>query len=69
MRDFGGISVDHVDDHGTLNVGFREHVTFPEVSPEESPLVFPLGVSLVPRKRDRAAAVDQFRALGIPFKK
>ena len=69
VRDFGGVSVEHVDEHGTLNVGFREQVTFPEINPEESTLIFPLGVSLVPRKRNRIAAIDQFRALGIPFKK
>jgi large subunit ribosomal protein L5 len=68
VRDFGGVDVEHVDAHGTLNVGFREQVTFPEVNPEESPFVFPLGVSLVPHKRNRAAALETFRALGVPFK-
>ncbi len=69
VRDFGGVDVEHVDAHGTLNIGFREQVTFPEVNPEESPFIFPLGVSIVPRKRDRAAAIDAFRSLGIPFKR
>ncbi|MEY4731900.1 MAG: hypothetical protein RL681_846 [Candidatus Parcubacteria bacterium] len=69
VRDFGGVDVEHIDEHGTLNVGFREHVTFPEVNPEESPFIFPLGVSMVPRKRNRAAAIEQFRVLGIPFKR
>jgi large subunit ribosomal protein L5 len=69
VRDFAGIATSAVDDGGSLNVGFREQLVFPEVNPEESIFVFPLAVNVVVKKKDRAAALELYRKLGVPFKK
>lgn len=68
VRDFGGLKLTAVDEGGVLNIGFREQFVFPEINPEESPYVFSLEVSLVPRRRDRVKAIETLRRLGLPFK-
>jgi len=69
VRDFSGLELSNVDHGGTLNLGIREHLVFPEISPEQSPVTFSIGVSVVPRKKDHDAALAEFRRLGVPLKK
>ncbi len=69
VRDFRGIDPKVVDNGGVLNVGLREHLVFNEINPEESTLIFPLEISVVPCRRDRAAALKAYRELGVPLKK
>ncbi len=69
VRDFGGLEHSAIDQGGTLNVGIRDHYVFPEISPEKSPVSFALGVSAVPKKRDRDVSVEKFREFGVPMKK
>ncbi len=68
VRDFTGIEDKNVDAGGALNLGFREQFVFPEVNPEESPFIFSLGVSLVPKKRDRVQAMETYKKLGVPLR-
>jgi large subunit ribosomal protein L5 len=69
VRDFRGVELRAVDEGGTLHLGFREQLVFPEVNPEESRTVFSLGVNIVPRKRHREKAIEEYRKLGVPLKK
>lgn len=69
IRDFSGIDLQSVDAHGILSIGFREQFVFPEVNPEESPVVFPLGVSLVPSRKNRKEALERLATFGMPLKK
>jgi large subunit ribosomal protein L5 len=69
VRDFSGLELSNVDHGGTLNLGVREQLVFPEISPESSPVTFSIGVSAVPRKKNRAVALEEFRKLGVPLKK
>jgi large subunit ribosomal protein L5 len=69
VRDFRGISLDSIDNGGALNIGLKEQFVFPEVNPEQSPISFSLGISMVPRKRNRREALENFRRLGAPLKK
>lgn len=69
VRDFSGIPEAKLDAGGTLNVGIREHLVFPEINPEASLFIFPLQIGFVPRIRHRETAVATFRALGMPFAK
>lgn len=68
VRDFTGLSPDIIDANGSLNIGFKEQLVFPEINPEESTFIFPLAVNIVPRKKDRAAALAAYHALGVPLK-
>lgn len=69
VRDFNGLDLNNIDQSGVLNVGLREQFVFPEVVPEESPISFSLGISIVPRVRNREAALAQFPQYGVPLKK
>lgn len=67
VHDFRGVDLGAVDAGGALNIGFREQFVFPEVNPEDSPLTFSLGVNLVPRRKNREAAILAYRAMGVPL--
>lgn len=67
VHDFRGVDLGSVDTGGTLNIGFLEQFVFPEVNPEDSPLTFSLGVNLVPRRKNRATAIEAYRAMGVPL--
>jgi large subunit ribosomal protein L5 len=69
VRDFSGLDHKAIDQGGTLNVGIREHQVFPEIAPEASPVSFSLGVSIVPKVKNREKAFAEFMKLGVPMKK
>ena len=69
VRDFAGLEHSAIDQGGTLNVGVRDHLVFPEISPEKSPVSFSIGVSVVPKVRNRVKSVEKFTAFGVPMKK
>ena len=69
VRDFGGLEHSAIDQGGTLNVGVRDHLVFPEISPEKSPVSFSIGVSIVPKVRNRAKSALKFAEFGVPMKK
>lgn len=69
VRDFSGITLTSIDGRGTLNIGIREHVVFPEINPEQSPVSFSMGIAIVPRIKNRERALAKFRELGVPLKK
>ncbi len=68
VRDFRGLDLVSIDAGGALNIGIREHIVFPEINPEDSAIVFLLGINLVPRKKNRQEALAQYRRLGMPLK-
>lgn len=68
VRDFNGLELSNIDASGVLNIGVREQAVFPEISPEASPVAFSIGVSIVPRLKDREAAVRAYHAFGVPMK-
>lgn len=69
VRDFSGLELSNVDHGGTLNLGVRDQLVFPEISPENSPLTFSIGVSVVPRKKNHDVSLAEFRKLGVPLRK
>lgn len=69
VRDFSGLSLTTIDDHGVLNIGIKEHTVFPEVDAEKSPVTFSLGINIVPKIKDRSKTIDIYRGLGVPLKK
>jgi len=63
------LELSNVDHGGTLNLGIREQLVFPEISPENSPVAFSIGVSAVPRKKNHDVALAKFREFGVPLRK
>ena len=68
-RDFKGIDLSWFDQAGNLNIGIPEQIAFPEVSIEETKLIFGLQVCIVCKTKKREQAIELFRLLGFPIKK
>lgn len=68
VRDFRGLSQESIDSSGTLNIGFREQLVFPEINPEKSTYIFSLGLNIVPKEKNRKKAVELYQNLGVPLK-
>lgn len=69
VRDFRGIDTKKVDESGNLTVGFKEHVSFPEIAGEDIDKIFGLEVSLHTTAKNKEEGLAFFKALGFPFKK
>jgi large subunit ribosomal protein L5 len=68
IRDFIGLDEKNVDAGGILNIGIKEQGVFPEISLEQSPTTFSIGISIVPKKKNRQVAIEEFKKLGVPLK-
>ncbi|MSR85276.1 50S ribosomal protein L5 [Candidatus Uhrbacteria bacterium] len=69
VRDFRGIDPKHVDGRGNLSVGFREHLPFPEIRPDEVERVHGLQITVASSAGSHEAGLLLFKALGFPFRK
>ncbi|MBS3903678.1 MAG: 50S ribosomal protein L5 [Anaplasmataceae bacterium] len=69
VRDFAGLDLKNIDQGGVLNIGLREHLVFPEINPDTTQHYFSLQVTIVPKSKDRKAALEMYRTLGVPLKK
>jgi len=69
IRDFRGIDLNKIDDHGNLTIGIKEHTVFPEVNLEKTKITFGLEITMVPEARTREEAIKLYKLIGIPLKK
>ncbi len=69
VRDFRGISEKQVDKTGNLTIGFREHLSFPEIKAEEVDNVHGMEVSIATTAKTREEGLELFKLMGFPFKK
>ncbi|OGF26331.1 50S ribosomal protein L5 [Candidatus Falkowbacteria bacterium RIFOXYB2_FULL_47_14] len=69
VRDFRGINEKNVDRMGNMTIGFREHISFPEISADEVENVFGLEISLSIGARSREEGLELYKLLGFPIKK
>ena len=68
-RDFRGISLSTVDQGGKMNLGIREHIVFPEISPEKSIIILGLQINIVTNTKTKEEGLELFRCLDFPLKK
>ncbi len=69
VRDFRGIDLKNVDKKGNLNLGFRDHFVFPEISQELSSVDFGMQITLSVKSQSRDEAILLFKKIGFLFKK
>ncbi len=69
VKDFRGLEIKNVDESGNLNIGFKDQTVFPEIELEKTRINFGMQVTIVPKTKNREAAIDLYRHLGIPLKK
>ncbi len=69
VRDFRGIPESAVDSAGNFNIGFKEHLAFPEISPDAVDNIHGLQVTIKTTATNHEDGLALFRSLGFPFKK
>lgn len=67
-RDFRGIDQKSFDKKGNLSIGIKEHICFPEVSPEKVRNIFGFEVTIVTTAKKREEGIELFKLLGFPVK-
>ncbi|MDD3292954.1 MAG: 50S ribosomal protein L5 [Candidatus Pacebacteria bacterium] len=69
VRDFRGISTKIIDKNGNMNLGIKEHIVFPEISPEKSPVILGLQITIVTNAKSKEEGIELFKLLDFPMKK
>ena len=67
-RDFQGISPKSVDGQGNLTLAIKEHIAFPEITPEKARNIFGLEITVVSTAKNREEALELLKLLGFPIK-
>jgi len=68
-RDFRGIDLKSFDRKGNLTIPIKEHIVFPEVSPERAKNIFGFEITIVTTAKTREEGIELLRLLGFPIKK
>ena len=67
-RDFKGLEPRLIDQHGNMNIGFREHISFPEIFVEKEKTIFGLEVTISTNAKNKEEGLELFRLMGFPIK-
>ena len=68
-RDFQGIGLNSFDKKGNLTIGIKEHIVFPEVSPEKIKQIFGFEIIIVTTAKKREEGIELLKLMGFPVKK
>jgi len=68
-RDFRGIDPKSFDPNGNLTIGIKEHIIFPEISPEEVRRIFGFEITIKTSAKTKEEGIELLRLLGFPIKK
>ena len=68
-RDFQGLKTSCIDNQGNLNIGMKEHLFFPEISPEKSRIPFGLEVTITTSAKIKEEGLELFLLLGFPIRR
>lgn len=67
-RDFKGILPKSIDKKGNLNIGFKEHISFPEIFTEKEKTIFGLEITIVTNAKSKEEGLELYKLLGFPMK-
>ena len=68
VRDFRGLSSKMIDKTGNLNIGFKEHLVFPEIKSDEVEKLHGLEVAITTNAKNQKESLSLFKYLGFPIK-
>ena len=68
IRDFRGLAESSIDRTGNLNIGFKEHIVFPEIKSDEVEKLHGLEVAITTTAKNSQEAMILFKNLGFPIK-
>ncbi len=69
VKDFRGIDPKSFDRQGNYNLGFKEHLAFPEIRPDEIEKIHGLEVCIGTTAKSQKEGLALLELLGFPFKK
>ncbi len=69
VRDFRGISPKAFDGNGNYSIGFKEHIVFPEISPDDVIKLHGLQIVITTNTSSDEEAFELLKAFGFPFTK
>jgi large subunit ribosomal protein L5 len=67
-RDFRGIDQKSFDKEGNLTIPIKEHIVFPEVSPEKVKNIFGFEITIVTTAKTRKEGIELLRLMGFPIR-
>lgn len=67
-RDFKGIDAKSFDKNGSLTIGVKEHIVFPEMIGEDYKFLFGLEVSVTTNAKKREEGIELLKLMGFPIK-
>ncbi len=67
-RDFKGIDPKSIDKMGNLNMGFKEHISFPEVFTEKEKTIIGLQITVSTSAKSKEEGLELYKLLGFPIK-
>lgn len=67
VRDFRGVSNKVFDEKGNMTIGFKEHLSFPEIRPDEVEKILGLEITMVTSAKNKEEAKILFTHLGFPL--
>ncbi|MBU0531472.1 MAG: 50S ribosomal protein L5 [Candidatus Uhrbacteria bacterium] len=68
VNDFRGIDPKVIDRGGNFSYGFKEHIAFPEINPDEIDSLHGLEVVISTNADSKEEGLALFKSLGFPFK-
>ncbi|HDL75018.1 MAG TPA: 50S ribosomal protein L5 [bacterium] len=68
-RDFRGIKSSSFDKSGNLAIGIKEHITFPEISPEKIKNIIGLEIVITTTAKSEKEGLELLKLLGLPIQK
>jgi len=69
VRDFRGVSPKSFDGKGNYSVGFKEHIVFPEISPDDVTNLHGLQINISTTAKNNEEGFELLKAMGFPFRK
>lgn len=69
VRDFRGISPKAFDGNGNYSVGFKEHIVFPEINPDDVLRLHGLEINVTTTAKTNEHGFELLKAMGFPFRK
>lgn len=67
-RDFKGLNPKSIDAKGNLSVGFREHISFPEIFTEKEKTIFGFQITFTTNAKSKEEGLELYKLLGFPIK-
>lgn len=67
-RDFQGIDAKSFDKAGNMSIAIKEHISFPEITPERAKDIFSLEITIVTNAGSREKGLALLKLMGFPIK-